>query len=69
MFGLTDTHFEVIAMRHKENIARGEARAKLAQAIASSPEPRVDRKSAPTTRWARIASLIRAPIGSLPAGS
>ncbi|HYP61449.1 MAG TPA: hypothetical protein VEQ36_13555 [Thermomicrobiales bacterium] len=44
MFGLTDTELQVPAILHKENVARGEARA-------------------------RITSLFRSPIHSLPTGS
>ena len=44
MFGLTDTELQVPAILHKENVPRGEARA-------------------------RITSLFRSPIHSLPTGS
>jgi len=44
MFGLTDTELQVPAILHKENVARGEASA-------------------------RITSLFRSPIHSLPTGS
>jgi hypothetical protein len=69
VFGLTDTDFEVITMRHKENVARGEARAQLAEAIASNVESQRPRSAPRSSRWARIAALIRVPIRSLPAGS
>ena len=69
MFGLTDTDLQVHAIRHKEIIARGEARAQLAQAIDSGAKIQRTRETAPISRWARFASLIRSPIHSLSAGS
>ena len=69
MFGLTDTDLQVLAIRHKETVARGEARAQLAQAMASDGEGQRRRNISPNSRWSRIAALIRTPIRSLPASS
>jgi hypothetical protein len=69
MFGLTDTDFQVLAIRHKEKVARGDARARLAQAITSDAESQQPRSTSRNSRWARIAALIRTPIRSLPASS
>jgi hypothetical protein len=69
MFGLTDTDLQVHALRHNETVARGETRARLELALAPDSRTQRARKTSPTTPWARIVSLFRAPIHSLPAGS
>ena len=69
MFGLTDADLQVHAIRHKETVARGEAKARLELALATGAKVQSTRNTTLTSLFTRIASLFRASIHSLPADS